>query len=161
MQRNPISRSERRMLATLDFFLIAVPLALLVLFILALSLRNRPDTTLVYTLRLFPIRAEYATAAAVGDRLLDAVGKREIGEVIGVSVAPALTDVYDREAKRMTRVPYPGYACLTLTVKARGCAGTGGYHIGPFFLFRGEKLHVRLPHLAAGGYCTDIRTSSQ
>lgn len=159
MQQNPLSRRERRMLTALDFFLIAVPLALLVLFFLALSLRNRPDTTLTYTLRLSPIRAEYAGNVAVGDTLLDAVGKREIGRVVALSVAPAMTDAYDREEKRMRRVVYPGYASLTLTVEARGRATTGGYQLGPFLLYRGERVHLRLPHLSASGFCTDIRES--
>ncbi len=161
MQQNPLSRRERRMLATLDFFLIAVPLALLVLFLLALSLRNRPDTALTYTLHLYPIREEYAGNVAVGDSLLDAVGKREIGRVVGLSVSPAMTDSYDREAKKMRRVAYPGYASVTLTVEAQGRATSGGYHIGPFLLYRGEKMHVRLPHLTASGFCTDIRVLSQ
>ena len=151
------TRTERHMSAVLDFFLILVPLVLLILFFLSLSLRNRPDTALRYTLRLYPVRTEYAGNVAIGDSLLDAVGKREIGRVVDIEVGPAMTDTYDRESGRMLRVAYPGYASLTLTVEARGREATGGYHIGAFLLYRGEKMHVRLPHLTASGLCTDIR----
>ena len=159
MQQNPPLRRERWTLTLFDIFLFAIPLVLFLLFLFALSPRERADTTLTYTLRLYPIREEYASLVAVGDPLLDAVGKREIGEVLAVTCTPAMTDIYDRNAKEMKRVAYPGYAALTLTVRARGCAEPGGYRLGAYLLFRGEKMHVRLPRLTASGFCTDIRPS--
>ena len=80
-----------------------------------------------------------------------------IGEVVAVERAPALTDTYDRTAKVMRRVPYPGHASVTVTVRTRARTVSGGYQIGAFLLFRGEKLHVRLPQLVASGVCTDIQ----
>ena len=97
MQKNP-SHSERRMLAVLDLFLIVVPLVLLVLFFLALSLRNRPDATFLYTLRLYPVREEYAGNVAIGDSLLDAVGKRLeiVAEEISVGIIVGSGKVFGR-----------------------------------------------------------------
>lgn len=156
MQKPP-SRTERRLLVILNTLLIALPLVLLLLLFLALQGRSVTDTSLTYTLRLYPIREEYAGNVQVGDTVLDAVGKREIGRVTAVESAPALTDTYDRTQGTMRRVPYPDYASVTVTIRTRARAVSGGYQIGGFLLYRGEKLHVRLPHLVATGVCTDIQ----
>ena len=71
MQQRPLSRSERWMLAFLDFFLVAIPLALLILFFLALSLKHRPDTAPSKNLRLYPVCEEYTV------RVSDGVGEME------------------------------------------------------------------------------------
>lgn len=152
-----MSRRERCALTILNILLAVLPFLLLLLFFLALAPRKITDTTLTYTLRFYPVREEYATGATVGDSVLDAVGKREIGEVTAVERAPALTESYDADAGRICRVPYPGYTALTLTVRARAKEVEGGYQIGPYLLFRGKKMHVRLPHLVASGFCTDIQ----
>ena len=151
-----MSRRERRALTILNILLVVLPLLLLLSFFLALAPRKITDTTLSYTLRFYPVREEYAAGAAVGDSVLDAVGKRVIGEVVAVERSPALTESYDASAGQIRRVPYPGYTAITLTVRARARAVDGGYQIGPYLLFRGKKMHVRLPHLVASGFCTDI-----
>lgn len=156
--QKPLSRTERRLLVILNTLLIALPLALLLLLFLALQGRNATDTSLTYTLRFYPIRDEYAGNVQVGDAVLDAVGKREIGTVTAVESAPALTETYDRTQNALRRVPYPNYTSVTVTVRARARAVSGGYQIGGFLLYRGGKLHVRLPHLVATGICTDIQT---
>ena len=151
-----LSRAERAMLTILNVLLIVLPLSLLLLFILALAPRKITDTTLSYTLRFYPVREEYAGGVTPGDRVLDAVGKREIGEVVAVQRTPAMTDSFDRTEGRVKRVAYPGYESVTVTVRARAKEVEGGYHIGPYLLFRGKKMHVRLPHLTASGFCTEI-----
>ena len=148
---------ERRMLAILNVLLVLVPILLLLLFLAALRPRSSPDVALTYTLRFYPVREEYAANVRVGDAVLDAVGKRAIGEVIAVERTPAMTESYDRTQGRIRRVPYPHYTSVSVTVRARACPVEGGYQIGPFLLFRGKKMHVRLPQLAASGHCTDIQ----
>lgn len=152
-----MSLRERRALTILNILLIVLPLLLLLLFFLAMAPRKITDTTLTYTLRFYPVREEYAAGAAVGDSVLDAVGKRVIGEVVAVERTPALTESYDAGAGKLRKVPYPGYTAITLTVRARARTTEGGYQIGPFLLFRGKKMHVRLPHMVATGFCTDIQ----
>ena len=151
-----LSRTERVTLTLLNILLVILPLFLLILFLLALAPRKMTDTNLYYTLRFYPVREEYAGNVAVGDSVLDAVGKRVIGEVTAVERTPAMTESYDRTAGRVRRVPYPGYATVTVMVCARAQTAEGGYQIGPYLLYRGKKMHVRLPHLTASGFCTEI-----
>lgn len=157
---NPPSRGERRLIALVNILFILLPLAFFLLLCLGFRARSTPDATLVYTVRLRPVREEYAAEVAVGDRLLDSVQKCEIGEVVSFSRGPAVTETYDSQEKRMKRTPYPGYETITLTVRAEARTRQGGYQIGPFLLYRGQKLHLRLPHLVASGFCTDIQAQT-
>ena len=151
-----LSRTERVSVTLLNILLILLPLSLLILFLLSLAPRRMTDTSLQYTLRFYPVREEYAGNVQVGDSVLDAVGKCVIGEVTAVERTPAMTESYDRTAGRVRRVPYPGYEAVTVTVSARAQTVQGGYRIGPYLLYRGKKMHVRLPHLTASGFCTEI-----
>lgn len=155
-----LTRGERRRLAVIDFLFILLPLVFFVLLCVALRARSTPNTNLIYTVRLYPVREEYAAEIAVGDPLLDSVQKCEIGEVLSFSREPAVTETYDRTAGKMKSTVYPGYETITLTVGARARAGEGGYRVGPFILYRGQKLHLRLPHLVASGFCTDIQAQA-
>ncbi len=157
---NPLSRGERRLVLLVNVLFLVLPLVFFLLLCLGLRARSTPDTVLVYTVRLYPVREEYASVLAIGDRLLDSVQKCEIGEVVSFSRAPAMTETYDRETGRMKRTAYPGYEEILLSVRAQSRATEGGYQIGPFLLFRGQKLHLRLPHLVATGFCTDIQVQA-
>lgn len=155
-----LSRGERRLLAVIDFLFILLPLVFFILLFVLLRVRSTPDTSILYTVRLYPVREEYAADIAVGDRLLDSVQKCEIGEVVSFHRAPAQTEVYDRKEGRMKSRIYPGYETIILTVETLAKTGEGGYQIGPFTLYRGQKLHLRLPHLVASGFCTDIQAQA-
>ncbi len=123
----------------------------------SLFARSEPIT---YTLRLSPLREEYAHELSTGDTVLDAVGKRRIGSITEVSVAPATTDVYDRTARVRRRVPYPGYVTVTLTVSADAIRTKDALSVSGFPLYRGDSIYLRFPHLAARGVCTAIATNS-
>lgn len=157
---NRLSRGERRLLALINTLFVLVPIIFFVLLCLTLRVRSAQDTALVYTVRLYPVRKELTFDIARGDRVLDSVQKCEIGEVLSFSRAPAVTEVYDRRTGRMQRATYPDHETITLTVRASASAVEGGYRIGPYLLYRGQKLHLRLPHLTATGFCTDIQAQA-
>ena len=156
----PTARGERRLLALINILFVLIPLVFFILLCVGLRVRHATDTALLYRVRLFPIKKELAAEVAVGDALLDGVQKCEIGEVVAFERQDALTEVYDRESNTMRKMPYPGYEVLTLTVRASAQRAQGGYRIGPFMIYRGQKLHLRLPHLSASGFCTDIQAQA-
>ena len=157
MDRSP-SRTARLFVVCADllfFLLIGVGLVLFLFAASPRSLWTRAEP-ITYTLRLSPLREEYASELCVGDTVLDAVGKRQIGSIREITVLPATTDVFDRVARTRRRVPYPGYVTVTLTVSADGVRTEEAMTVNGFPLYRGDGIYLRFPHLSARGVCTAI-----
>ncbi len=155
---HPSSRRYRFFLFLANAFTIILLISLLLLFLAAarpraLAPRGEP---IGYTLRLSPLPEEYAAELSVGDTVLDAVGKREIGSVSAVSVTPAMTEVFDRTARTRRRVAYPGYVTVTLEISAEAVRRDGTLTVAGFPIYRGDNIPLRFPHLTAHGVCTAI-----
>ncbi len=114
---------------------------------------GRADTALTYTLKLNAIREEYTHAIKVGDRVLDAVGKRQIGRVTAVHLSPAFTETYSQNKNALVRTPYPGRVDLTLCIETQAKASGTGYSIAGFVLTGGKLIPFRLPNFVGRGVC--------
>ncbi len=152
------SRTARALILCADILFFLLIGAGLVLFLYAASPRVLRASTrpITYTLRLSPLEEAYASELSVGDTVLDAVGKREIGHISHITVTPATTEVFDRTARTRRRVPYPGYATVTLTISADAVRTDECFSVSGFPLYRGDSIYLRFPHLAARGVCTAI-----
>ncbi len=159
MDRSP-SRIKRLFLFLTDTLILFSLAALLLLFLAAARPRalDLHPLPISYTLRLSPLPAEYASALAVGDAVLDAVGKRQIGCVTSVKITPATTEVFDRKEKVRRRVPYPGYVVMTVEVSAKATYKGEVLSVSGLPLHRGDSIHLRFPYLTARGVCTALAT---
>ena len=150
------TRFDRMAVAFFDFLFILILLFLCVAFFFFARPRELAgnDTDLLYTVRFPCLRAEYATDIHTGDSVLDAVGKRQIGEVVSYSVTPALTETYDRTSGKMRRAAYPGRVTLTLSIRAKARQEEQGWSLSGLKLLRGTHLPLRLPNFSGVGTCT-------
>ena len=152
-----LSRTDRAAVAVFDvfFFLLLLFLAAAVLAFLRPHI-SAPTAELTYSVCFSRIRTEYIADIHEGDAVLDAVGKRSIGQVIAYTAEPDYGNSYDRKSNRLCRAPYPGYVSLTLYVRASGTPQpTGEISLSGLALMRGRKLPLRLPNFVGTGVVTD------
>lgn len=150
------TRLDRVAVACINTLILLVAALLFCGLLYAAKPRNlwQNDTALTYTVKLTAVRAEYTGDIHVGDTVLDAIGKREIGRVTAFSITPAMTETYSRRENRMRMVEYPGRVTVTLTIAAEARGAEGGYTIAGFPLHRGRKTPLRLPNFVGTGVCT-------
>ena len=162
MKPYPFRRS-RLTVAIFDFLFILILLSLLVGFFAFARPRTKKDadTTLLYTLRFSSLREEYVTDIHIGDSVLDAVGKREIGQVTNFSISPAVEEVYDPTSGSMKSAVYPGRVTLTLTVKTPAKRQENGWSVSGLTLLRWASLPIRLPNLAGTGVLIDCTETDE
>lgn len=156
-----LSRADRIAIRLIDVACILVSLLLLA----CLFYAGRPkradsqDSLLLYTVTLPAVREEYVHGISHGSPVLDAVSKRQIGELVDYRITPAYTQSYSSRTNSMRLVAYPGYKTVTMTIRTRGTAQKGGYSLSGFLLYRGERISLRLPTLVGTGICTDLQVT--
>ncbi len=152
------TRTDRVAVVIINTLTVLFLLALVCLFFYAARPRHLlgHDTSLSYTVTLNTVRAEYTTDIHVGDRVLDAVGKREIGRVESYKITPAVTETYSRRRNCLRAVEYPDHVTLTLTVRADARREGNEYTLSGFRLFGGKSIPLRLPNFVGTGVCTAI-----
>lgn len=157
---NKPSRVDRIAVACINTTIILIGALLFCGLIYAAKPRNlwKNDTALTYTIKLTAVRAEYTGDIHTGDRVLDAVGKREIGEVVDFTITPAMTETYSRNEKRMRMVEYPGRVDVVLTVRCAARETAGSYSISGFTLTGGKKIPLRLPNFVGTGVCMQLQS---
>lgn len=97
---------RRVTVAFFDFLFILILLILLfAFFAFARPRAAGKEEALLYRVRFPLLREEYVSDIHIGDCVLDAVGKRSIGQVTDFEISPAMTEVYNRRSGRMRRVP--------------------------------------------------------
>lgn len=113
------------------------------------------DTDLLYTVRFSFLRTEHTTGICEGDAVLDAVGKRSIGELVSYTLEPARATAYDMQSGQGRTTVYPGRSVLTLRIRARAKREGDGWSVAGMKLVRGRELALRLPNFAGSGICTE------
>lgn len=155
-----LSPIDRIAVFCINALCLLLPLALffgLFLLIGPAGLRRNEDTPLLYTVTLPAVRQEHIGGICLPATVTDAVSKRQIGELVGCEVAPAMTQSYSNRAGHMRLVEYPGHKTVTLTIRASGRAGAGGYSLGGYTLYRGAQVSLRLPNFVGTGVCTVLK----
>lgn len=155
-----ISPIDRILVFCINVLCLLLPLALLVCLLLLTGpkgLRQNNDTPLLYTVTLPAVRQEHIGGICLPAPVTDAVSKRPIGELVGCEITPAMTQSYSSRAGRMRLVEYPGYKTVTLTIRASGRAGAGGYSLAGYTLYRGAQVSLRLPNFVGTGVCTALQ----
>ncbi len=157
----PLSRLDRIAVFCINALSLLLPLCLLIFLLLVARPKTEEVHELLYTVTLPAVRAEYTDGMATGgERVLDAVTKRPIGQLQSLTVTQALTEHYSQQTQEMRLLALPGHRTVRLTVRARGHAVAGGYSIGGYTLYRGAPLSLRLPRFVGTGTCTDLQVLS-
>ncbi|MBQ8351668.1 MAG: DUF4330 family protein [Clostridia bacterium] len=160
--KKTLSRTDRLAVFCIDIVCVLLPLALLVCFFFAARPRlgRQNNTPLLYTVTLSAVRDEYVHGISLQAPVLDAVSKRPIGELVSCEIRPAVTQSYSKRAGCMKPVAYPGYQTVTMTIRAEGVSVSGGYSLGGFTLYRGERISLRLPNFVGTGVCTSLQVEA-
>ena len=103
---------------------------------------DRSSGTLVYVLRINEIDEELSENVAVGDVLISADTKKELGEVILAEVNDAYRESFSEELGAMISSPVPRKKEIVLTVKSAYKSDTG-VTVGGIKLASGKKIGAR------------------
>lgn len=156
-----LTRTDRIAVTVINILLILffVFFVLAVVFLMRPNILHTGEVPLIYTVRFPLVRTAYTYGIEKGDSVLDAVGKREIGQVIDVTISPAMTETYDRTHGRLRSVAYPDHVTLTLRIRCNAYPTDDGWSLSGLVLSRGKKLPLRLPNFAGTGIC--VRTETE
>ncbi|MBQ8302663.1 MAG: hypothetical protein IJX97_03835 [Clostridia bacterium] len=101
---------------------------------------------LVYTLKISELDEAFASNISVGDILISADTKEEMGKVVAVAVENAFRESYSESLDAMISSPVPSKKEVTLTVEA-GYKSDTGLTVGGIKLLSGGKIHTRTKDL--------------
>ena len=86
---------------------------------------EKTDHTVLYTLQFRGIDPEYADKVAVGDTVVEAAKRFNLGTVTAVSCEPYVKDVFDEATGEMVAATHPDYITLNVTLTADGYYADG------------------------------------
>ena len=81
---------------------------------------EKTDYTVLYTLQFRGMEPEYADKIAVGDTVVEAAKRFNLGTVTAVSTEPYVKDVYDEATGEMVAATHPDNITMNVTLTADG-----------------------------------------
>ena len=116
------------------------------------------ETTVEYTVQFKRIRNEFMGNIKIGDTVVDAQKRHNLGTVVGVYEEPYVLELYDVEDATRKAVEYPDFCTIEMTVTAKAYLEDGmwmlkesGKEIGI-----GTALYIHLPNFCGEGYISEM-----
>ena len=118
---------------------------------------EKTDHTVLYTLQFRGIDPEYADKVAVGDTVVEAAKRFNLGTVTAVSSEPYVKDVFDEATGEMVAAVHPDYITLNVTLTADGYYADGSYYINGSKVAVGVGISFNAKNFAGTGYVSAMR----
>ena len=118
---------------------------------------EKTDHTVLYTLQFRGIDPEYADKVAVGDTVVEAAKRFNLGTVTAVSSEPYVKDVFDEATGEMVAAVHPDYITLNVTLTADGYYADGSYYINGSRVAVGVGISIHAKNFAGTGYVSAMR----
>lgn len=118
---------------------------------------EKTDHTVLYTLQFRGIDPEYADKVAVGDTVVEAAKRFNLGTVTAVSSEPYVKDVFDEATGEMVAAVHPDYITLNVTLTADGYYADGSYYINGSKVAVGVDISIHAKNFAGTGYVSAMR----
>ena len=142
-----------------DFFIIAFSLLLVagaVWFIGRNDAQTGTLSKIQYVVEMQNLTEDKFSSIAIGDKILDSVGKSDIGVVSAVEKVPYTINVYNTVSGKMESVEMEGRYSLLLTVEAYADVTDEAINVGSYRVAVGKGISVQSRHFVGTGYCISV-----
>ena len=117
----------------------------------------KEDITIEYTIQFRGLQPEFCDNVEVGETVIDAQKRLNLGTVTRVRTEPYTKDVYDEETETMVKATHPDYLTLYITVEAPGYFSEEMYYLNGIKMAVGNGISIHMKNLCATGYINDMR----
>lgn len=112
----------------------------------------KTDFVVQYTLQFKGLESKYADKIAVGDTVVEAAKRFNIGTVSRVDVVPYVKDVFNDETGEMAPAVHPDLVTVNVTLTS-GCYRSGdSYYISGMRISVGTGISIHAKNIACTGY---------
>lgn len=118
---------------------------------------EKEDLTIEYTIQFRGMMPEFCDNVEVGETVIDAQKRLNLGTVTRVRTEPYTKDVYDEETERMVKATHPEYLTLYITVESPGYLSEEMYYLNGIKMAVGNGISIHMKNLCATGYINDMR----
>lgn len=118
---------------------------------------EKEDMTVEYTLQFRGLMPEFDGNVEVGEAVIDAQKRLNIGTVTSVWNEPFVKDVYDEETQQMVTATHPDFFTLNVRISSPGYVTDGMYYVNGIKMAVGVGVSIHLKNFCATGYVTDMR----
>ncbi len=142
-----------------DFFIIAVAVLVIAG---AVWFMGRNDTDagvqnrIQYVVEMQNLTEDKFASIQIGDKVLDSVGKTEIGVVTALDKVPYTVNVYNTVSGKLESVEVEGRYSLLLTVEAYADVTQEAINIGSYRVAVGRGINVQSKNFVGTGYCLSV-----
>ncbi len=116
---------------------------------------DKENKDIEYTLQFKGIRIEFADNMRVGETIVDAQKRHNLGKIIKIGDAmPYQTEVYDEESRTMKMATNPDYVTLEIVVKADGYIDDEMIYLAESDkeIGVGTFVYIHTPNFCGSGY---------
>lgn len=118
---------------------------------------KKEDMKIEYTIIFRGMMPELCDNVAVGEKVIDAQKRLDLGTVTRVRTTPYTKDVYDEQIEAMVEATHPEYLTLYITVESPGYVSEEWYYINGIKMAVGNGISIHMKDLCATGYINDMR----
>ncbi len=142
-----------------DFFIIAI-VALILVGIVWFMGRNDTDTgvqnRIQYVVEMQNLTEDKFSSIQIGDKVLDSVGKSEIGVVSAIDKVPYTVSIYNTVSGKLESVEMEGRYSLLLTIEAYADVTEEAINVGSYRVAVGKGISVQSKNYVGTGYCLSV-----
>ncbi len=118
---------------------------------------EKEELTVEYTLQFRGLMPEFVDNVEVGDIVIDAQKRLNIGTVESVWYEPFTKDVYNEETGEMVKATHPDYLTLYVRISTPGYITDEMYYVNGIKMAVGVGLSIHTKNFCATGYVSDMR----
>jgi len=96
-----------------------------------------------------------------GDTMIESVRGYYLGEIVGVEVRPAESDIANRVTGVVQRRPFPDHSEVIITLRADATVRDGRFFVRGNQILPGLEIFFRTPWFVSRGFCTSIKNLSE
>ena len=124
------------------------------------SLGGAPTTKITYVVELTGIDDALSDNISVGETLIDAAKKMNIGTIVAVETQPYVYLGKNLTDGTMELTTVDNKSTIYVTVEADATLTGIAYSISGYDIYVGEKVYLSLPDFTGTGYCISLKAYS-
>lgn len=151
--------NEKRKFNFFDFFLIVLIIIAVVGATWFLGRNNGGDgdtTRISYVVEVQKLTEDEYGTIEIGDKVLDSVGKYDIGVITAIDTVPYTVNMYNSVSGVMEQVVMEGYSSLRLTIEADATVTDYEITVGSYRIAVGKGINIQSRHFVGTGFCLTI-----
>ena len=118
---------------------------------------EKENMTVEYTIQFRGMMPEFCDNVTVGEAVIDAQKRLNLGTVTAVWTEPYEKDIFDDRTGEMVSATHPDYLNLYIRVSSPGYVTDDMYYVNGIKMAVGIGLSIHTKNLCATGYVSDMR----